>query len=57
MKSPISNVGIIDADGILNGSKINERKTNTIKNIGKNDTACSTKTDLLLLTVFLEVFY
>ena len=53
MKSPISNVGIIDADGILNGSKINERKTNTIKNIGKNDTACSTKTDLLLLFFWL----
>tara|TARA_B100000945_G_C20037297_1_gene437411 strand:+ start:492 stop:611 length:120 start_codon:yes stop_codon:yes gene_type:complete len=37
MKSPISSVGIIDADGILNGSKIKERKMRTIKKIGKSD--------------------
>ena len=37
MKSPISSVGIIDADGILNGSKIKERKIKAIEaKVSKN---------------------
>jgi hypothetical protein len=39
MKSPVTSVGIIDSDGIRNGSNKNERITSTIKRIGKNDLA------------------
>src|SRR6185436_1393791 len=35
MKSPISSVGIIDPDGILNGSTRKERSRNTIRITGK----------------------
>jgi hypothetical protein len=35
MKSPISSVGIIEPDGILNGSTTNERSTNTARITGK----------------------
>ena len=43
MKSPINRVGIIDPDGILNGSIINERIIKTARNTGKKDLAYSTK--------------
>ena len=35
MKSPINRVGIIDPDGILNGSIINERIIKTLGTPGK----------------------
>src|SRR3990172_10055987 len=35
MKSPTKSVGIMDPDGILNGSTTNERSTNTIRITGK----------------------
>jgi hypothetical protein len=35
MKSPTSSVGIIEPDGILNGSTTNERTTNTARITGK----------------------
>src|SRR4026207_2354858 len=35
MKSPISSDGIIEPDGILNGSTRNERRKNTIRITGK----------------------
>jgi hypothetical protein len=35
MKSPISKVGIIEPDGILNGSTRNERSRNTTRITGK----------------------
>src|SRR5574341_1010002 len=35
MKSPTSSVGIIEPDGILNGSTRNERSRNTIRITGK----------------------
>ena len=37
IKSPITKVGIIDPDGILYGSTINDLKINTKNKIGKND--------------------
>src|SRR3989338_7165076 len=42
MKSPISRVGIIDAEGIRNGSATNDRKRRTTKKIGKKERAVST---------------
>ena len=44
MKSPTSNVGIIELDGIRNGSYKNERTTKTINKTGKNERAYSTNT-------------
>jgi hypothetical protein len=35
MKSPTSNVGIIEPEGILNGSTRNERRKKTIRITGK----------------------
>jgi len=37
MKSPTSSVGIIEPDGIWNGSMRNERSTSTIARTGKKD--------------------
>jgi hypothetical protein len=42
IKSPTNKVGIIDPDGIRNGSIKNERKINTINITGKNERAYST---------------
>ena len=44
MKSPSSSVGIIESDGMRNGSNRNERITSTIRMIGKNERAYSTST-------------
>ncbi len=44
MKSPMSRVGIIDPEGILKGSTINERNIKTSRKMGKNDRAYSTIT-------------
>src|SRR5918993_1639458 len=44
MKSPSSSVGIIESEGIRNGSNRNERITSTIRMIGKNERAYSTTT-------------
>ena len=43
MKSPINSVGIIEPDGILNGSIINDRIIKTARNTGKKDFAYSIK--------------
>src|SRR5487761_2130881 len=43
MKSPTASVGLIDDDGILNGSATNERSRNTTSRTGKNDFAYSTQ--------------
>ena len=42
MKSPSSSVGIIESEGIRNGSKRKERMRSTIRIIGKNERAYST---------------
>ncbi len=42
MKSPSSSVGIIESDGMRNGSNRNERITSTIRMTGKNERAYST---------------
>ena len=44
MKSPSSSVGIIESEGIRNGSNRNERISSTIRMIGKNERAYSTTT-------------
>src|SRR3546814_19487249 len=43
MKSPTSNVGIIEPEGMRNGSATNERSINTTKMTGKNERQKSTK--------------
>ena len=45
MKSPVSNVGIMEFDGIRNGSTMNDLRTSTIRNTGKNDFEYSTIRD------------
>src|SRR6056297_31532 len=45
MKSPISRVGCIEPDGILKGSKMNDRNINTINSSGNNDRPYSTGRD------------
>src|SRR5690606_16688858 len=47
MKSPSSSVGIIEPDGMRNGSNRNERSSKTSNNTGKNDLAYSTTTGSL----------
>jgi hypothetical protein len=42
IKSPCNRVGIIEPDGIRNGSKMNDRMTRTNSNTGKNDREYST---------------
>ena len=44
MKSPSSSVGIIESDGMRNGSNRNERISSTIRITGKNERAYSTTT-------------
>src|SRR5262245_27947557 len=44
MKSPSSSVGIIESDGMRNGSNRNERISSTIRMIGKKERAYSTIT-------------
>ncbi len=44
MKSPSSSVGIIESEGMRNGSNRNERITSTSRMIGKNERAYSTTT-------------
>jgi len=44
MKSPVTSVGIIDADGILKGSNRKDRINRTTSRIGKKDLAYSTMT-------------
>src|SRR4051812_48160862 len=46
MKSPSSNVGIIESDGIRNGSNKKDRITRTIRITGKNDFAYSALVDM-----------
>ncbi len=47
MKSPGSSVGIIEPEGIRNGSTKNERKSSTARITGKNERAYSTRTGSL----------
>ena len=42
MKSPCSKVGIIEPEGIRNGSKTKDRITSTMSNTGKNEREYST---------------
>ncbi len=42
MKSPSSSVGIIESEGMRNGSNRNERISSTIRMTGKNERAYST---------------
>src|SRR5687768_13286929 len=42
MKSPTNSVGIIEPDGMRNGSATNARRISTINNTGKNDFEYST---------------
>ena len=46
MKSPCTRVGIIEPDGIRNGSKMKERITRTNNSTGKKDREYSTRTSL-----------
>src|SRR3972149_258130 len=43
MKSPMSKVGIIEAEGILKGSATNDRNSRTTRNMGKKERAVSTR--------------
>src|SRR6185295_2295231 len=60
MKSPISSVGIIEPEGILNGSTRNERDRNTIRITGKKlieystHHGCLDSFDLLFLKKYLS---
>src|ERR1700677_5141385 len=51
MKSPSTRPGIIEAEGIRNGSTIKERKPKTIKMTGKRERAYRTGSDALVLDV------
>ena len=44
IKSPTNKVGIIEPEGILNGSAIKDLNISTINTIGKNERAYSTNT-------------
>src|SRR6185437_3639067 len=49
MKSPTSSVGIIEPEGIRNGSATNERSSNTTSTTGNSERAQSTGTGSVLL--------
>ena len=55
MKSPVNNVGIIDEEGILKGSKTKVLTAKTNINTGKKEPICSTvfpKKESLVETFF-----
>jgi hypothetical protein len=55
IKSPAINVGIIDPEGILKGSTINDRITKTARSTGKKLLEYSMMIDSFFpLTLFLE---